>query len=153
MRDLSAEVFGLGNGKEYRIELRCALGSGPQEPRKVLKVESRSLVSQSPERHRRILKDGLAILIRDPSLLGDALGQVTRQCLIAPPRAPDSDPTPRRQFDLLRLERAMVDSHRMSRPRQVFIRSFRPGGSPLEQSGLAVPAPLLGPEPRLRHPA
>src|SRR5258708_4720586 len=112
--------------------------------------KGRPLTGQSTKRYRGILQDHLAVLLRNPSPLRDALLQMARQCL--PALGPTLDSfTTRREFALLRLQRPVIDSYDVSGSRQMLMGTFGPGRTPLQKIGFAVPVPHLGPKSRWRR--
>src|ERR1700686_903812 len=112
--------------------------------------KGRTLTGQSTKRHRGVLQDHLAVLLRNPLPLGDALLQMARQCFLVLPTALNAYVTARREFALLSLQRPVIDSHDVLGSRQMLIGAFGPSRTPLQEIGLPVPVPHLGPKPRWR---
>src|SRR3981189_232836 len=96
--------------------------------------KGRPQTGQGTQRYRGVLQDHLAVLLRNPLLLGDALLQMAGQCLLALSPAADSFAT-RSEFDLLSLERPVINSHDVPGSRQMLIGTFGPSRTPLNEIG------------------
>src|SRR6202041_58135 len=112
--------------------------------------KSRPLIAQGTQRHTGIAEDHLAVVVRDPVLLSEALLQVVRESLAALPAAPNAHFSCRRQLDLLRLQSSVIDSDGLPGSRQMLIGAFGPRRTPLQKIGFPVPLPHFGPKPRRR---